>query len=64
MKSFDHAFAKEELKPFDEMRHPTMGMSGENILAIYVVRVVYHVGQEMEQFDIESRFFVENKEIK
>ncbi len=64
MKSFDHAFSKEELKPFDEMRHPTMGMSGENILAIYVVRVVYHVGPEMEQFDLESRFFVENKEIK
>jgi len=64
MKSFDHAFSKEELKPFDEMRHPTMGMSGENILAIYVVKVVYHVGPEMEQFDLESRFFVENKEIK
>ena len=64
MKSFDHAFSKEELKPFDEIRHPTIGMSGENILAIYVVRVVYHVGPEMEQFDLESRFFVENKEIK
>ena len=64
MKSFDHAFSKEELKPFDEMRHPTMGVSGENILAIYVVRVVYHIGPEMEKFDLESRFFVENKEIK
>ena len=64
MKSFDHAFSKKKLKPFDEMRHPTMGMSGENILAIYVVKVVYYVGSEMEQFDLESRFFVENKEIK
>lgn len=64
MKSFDHAFSKEELKPFEEMKHSTMGMSGENILAIYVVRVIYHVGPEMEQFDLESRFFVENKEIK
>jgi hypothetical protein len=64
MKSFGYAFSKEELKPFDEMRHPTMGISGENILAIYVVRVVYHVGPEMEQFDLESRFFVENKVIK
>ncbi len=64
MKSFDHAFSKEELKPFDEIRHQTMGVHGENILAIYVVRVVYHVGPEMKKFDLESRFFVENKEIK
>ncbi len=64
LKSFDHAFHKEELKPFDEMRHPTIGMSGENILAIYIVKVVYYVGPEMERFDLESRFFVENKVIK
>ncbi len=64
MRSFDHAFSKEELKPFDEMRHPTIGVPGENILAIYIVRVVYHVGPEMEQLDLESRFFVENKVIK
>jgi len=64
MKSFDHAFHKQELKQFDEIRHPTIGMSGENILAIYIVRVVYHVGPRMKQFDLESRFFVENKEIK
>ena len=64
MKSFDHAFSKEELKPFDELRHPTMGMSGENILAIYVVSVIYHIEQGMARFDLESRFFVENKGIK
>ena len=64
MKSFDHAFHKEELKPFDEMRQPTIGVSGEKILAIYIVRLVYHVGPEMKKFDLESRFFVEKKEIK
>jgi len=64
MKSFDHAFSKEELNPFDEIRHSTMGLSGENILAIYVVKVVYHVGPRMEQFALERRFFEESKEIK
>lgn len=64
MKSFDHSFSKEELKPFEELRHPTMGMSGDNVIAIYVVTVVYHVDPDMERLDFESRFFVENKEIK
>ena len=64
MNNFDHAFHKEELKPFEEMRHPTIGLSGEKILAIYIVRVAYHVGLKMEKFNLESRFFVENKEIK
>jgi hypothetical protein len=60
MKSFDHAFSKEEFKPFDELREPTMGMSGENILAIYIVDVVFHVGAEMERFQQKYRFFVEH----
>jgi hypothetical protein len=64
MKSFDHAFSKEELKPFEELRRPTMGISGENILAIYIISLVYHVGQEMERFELENRFFVEHKQIK
>jgi hypothetical protein len=63
MKSFDHAFSKEELKPFEELRHPTMGMSGEGILAIYVISLVYHVGPEMERFELENRFFIEHQEI-
>jgi len=63
MKNFDHAFAKEELKPFEDLRHPTMGMTGENILAVYIIDVVFHVGTEMERFEREFRFFVEHKEI-
>jgi hypothetical protein len=64
MKSFDYAFSKEELKPFDELRQPTIGLTGENILAIYIVDVVFHIGAEMERFEQEYRFFLEHKEIK
>lgn len=64
MKSFDHTFSKEELKPFDELRQPTLGLTGENILAIYIVDVVFYVGAEMERFEQEYRFFIEHKEIK
>jgi hypothetical protein len=63
MKNFDHAFAKEELKPFDDLRHPTMGMTGENILAVYIIDVVFHIGTKMERLEREFRFFVERKEI-
>ena len=64
MKSFDHAFSKEELKPFDELRQPTIGLTGEKILSIYIVNVVFHVGTEMKRFEQEYRFFIEHKEIK
>lgn len=64
MKSFDYAFSKKEFKPFEDLRHPTMGMNGENILAIYITDVVFYVGNEMKQFEREFRFFVEHKEIK
>ena len=63
MKNFDHAFSKEELKPFENLRHPTMGMTGENIIAVYIIDVVFHIGTEMERFEREFRFFVEHKEI-
>jgi hypothetical protein len=64
LKSFDHAFSSKELEPFDELRHSTLGLSGENVLVIYVVSVAYHVGPEMRSFDLESYFFVENQQIK
>ena len=41
-----------------------MGISGENIFGIYVIRLVYHTETDMNQFDLKSRFFVENQEIK
>lgn len=63
MKNFDHAFAKEELKPFEDLRHPTTGMTGENILAVYIIDVVFYVGHEMERFERKFRFFVEHKKI-
>jgi hypothetical protein len=64
MKNFDHTFAKEELRPFEDLRHPTMGMVGENILAVYIIDLVFHAGTEMEQFERKFLFFVENKEIR
>ena len=63
MKNLDSAFAKDELKPFEDLRHPTVGMTGENIIAVYIIDVVFHIGTEMERFEREFRFFVEHKEI-
>jgi len=64
IKSFNHTFSRKELEPFDELRHSTIGLSGENVLAIYVVGIVYYVGPELRSFNLESYFFVENQQIK
>ncbi len=64
MKSFTHSFSKEELKPFDELRHPTMGLTDNNIIGVYIVNVAYHIHPDMELIDFEKKFFIENKEIK
>ena len=64
MKKLTHSFFKEELKPFDELRHPTMGLTGKNVIGIYIVRVVYYIHPEMEQIEFEKKFFIENKEIR
>jgi post-segregation antitoxin (ccd killing protein) len=64
MKSLTHSFFKEELKPFDELRHPTMGLAGNNVIGVYIVRVSYYINPDMEQIEFEKKFFIENKEIQ
>lgn len=63
-KSFDHIIAREELKPFDEIRFSSAGSSGDNLIAVYVVSVVYHIEPDMERFILTSHFFAEGSEIK
>lgn len=62
-RSFDHAFSAQELKPFDELRHSTIGLPGKDVLAIYVVKVNYHRKSDMEPFTLEEYFFTENQKI-
>jgi hypothetical protein len=64
MKSLNHSFFKEELKPFDELRHPTIGLAGDNMIGVYIITVVYHIEPDMERIKFEKRFFIENKVIK
>ena len=64
MKSFSHSFFKEELKPFDELRHPTMGLAGVNLIGIFIITVTYHLDPDMKRIDFKKRFFIENKVIK
>jgi len=62
-KSFDHVFSAPELKPFDELRHSTIGLTGKDTLAIYVVKVNYHRELDMKPFTFEEYFFTENQKI-
>lgn len=62
-KTFDHAFSAQELKPFDELRHSAIGLSGKDVLALYVVKVDYHRDPKMKPFTLKEYFFTKNKEI-
>lgn len=62
-RSFDHAFSAQELKPFDELRHSTVGLTGKDLLSIYIVKVNYHRESDMEPFTLEEYFFTENGKI-
>ena len=62
-RSFDHAFSAQELKPFDELRHSTIGLTGKDLLSIYIVKVNYHRESDMEPFTLEEYFFTENGKI-
>lgn len=62
-KSFDHAFSVQELKPFEELRHSTIGLTGKDVLAIYVLNVDYHRESDMKPFTLKEYFFIENQKI-
>lgn len=62
-RSFDHTFFAQELKPFDELRHSTIGLTGKDLLSIYIVKVNYHRESDMEPFTLEEYFFTENGKI-
>ncbi|MBW2739708.1 MAG: hypothetical protein JRE64_12865 [Deltaproteobacteria bacterium] len=62
-RSFDHAFSTQELKPFNELRHSTVGLTGKDLLSIYIVKVNYHRESNMEPFTLEEYFFTENGKI-
>ena len=62
-KSFDHAFFAQELKPFEELRHSSIGLTGKDVLAIYALKVDYYRESDMKPFTLEEYFLIENQKI-
>lgn len=62
-KNLDYAFFSHEIKPFEELRHSTIGIGGNNLLSIYVLEIVYHREPDMKAFNKKEYFFIENNKI-
>ena len=49
---------QKEIPPSDELRHATMGLPGDHIVAVYFVRVDYRIEAKQAPTQIENVFFV------
>ncbi len=62
-KGFNHAVSAKELEPFSDIEHSTMGINGENIIAVYSVSVSYYRKSDMKSFKLMEYFFTYDKTI-
>ena len=62
--SRDHTFFHKKINPSEEFRHSTIGLSGENVLAIYLISGFYYVEPNTQPFNLKHYYFVENNRIK
>ena len=63
VEGFGHEISAKELEPFDHIKHSTIGVSGKNVIAVYVIDVVFHRESDMERFTLNDIFFTQNKDI-
>ncbi len=61
--SRDHPFFHKKINPSEEFRHSTIGLSGDNLLAIYLISGFYYVEPNTQPFNLENYYFVENNRI-
>lgn len=62
-KGFNHAISAKELDPFADIEHSTIGINGNDIIAVYSVSVNYYRKSDMKPFTLNEYFFTQNKTI-
>ncbi len=62
-KNFDHAISAKELEPFADIEHSTIGINGNDIIAVYSVSINYYRKSDMKSFTLNEFFFTHNKTI-
>jgi hypothetical protein len=62
-KSFGHAISAKELEPFADIEHSTIGITGNEVIAVYFVSVNYYRKSDMKSFTLNEYFFTQNKKI-
>lgn len=62
-KGFDHAISAKEFEPFADIKHSTIGIIGNDIIAVYSVTVNFYRKSDMKPFKLNEYFFTHNKTI-
>ena len=62
-KGFEYTVASRILEAFDEVRQSSIGIHGENLLAVYVVEIIYYRNSDMKKFISKKYFFAEKDKI-
>lgn len=57
---FDFVISAKELEPFDHIKHSTIGVKGKNLIAAYLVDIVFHRESDSEEFSVREYFFTQN----
>ena len=60
LEGFDFVQSDKELEPFDHIKHSTIGVKGKNLIAAYLVDIVFHRESEVEKFSVREHFFTRN----
>ena len=60
LEGFDFVQSDKELEPFDHIKHSTIGVKRKNIIAAYLVDIVFHRESDLEQFSVREYFFTRN----
>ncbi|MCF8144962.1 MAG: hypothetical protein K9N21_13685 [Deltaproteobacteria bacterium] len=62
-KGFDHTVSAKVLEPFSDIEHPTIGINGKDLIAVYSVNIIYYRKADMKSFRLDEYFFTYNKRI-
>jgi len=60
LEGFGFVQSAKELEPFDHIKHSTIGVKGKNLIAAYLIDIVFHRESAPEQLSVREYFFTRN----
>ncbi|MBC8415097.1 MAG: hypothetical protein H8E11_01565 [Candidatus Cloacimonetes bacterium] len=62
-KRFEHAVSATKLEPFNKIEQSTIGINGNHVIAVYIIKIIYYRESDMKSFTLNDYFFTHNKKI-